>query len=114
MPTICDLIDLPLPAGVQGRSLKPLLLGEDYPREEFESIYAEHGFGGLHYTVDDDFDPTEDGLMPELGFDELNGWSQSGTMRMIRRGDWKLVFDMQGIGQLYNLHDDPYELGKPL
>ena len=110
MPTICDLIDLPLPAGVQGRSLKPLLLGEDYPRQEFESIYAEHGFGGLHYTVDDDFDPTEDGLMPELGFDELNGWSQSGTMRMIRRGDWKLVFDMHGSGQLYNLHDDPYEL----
>ena len=110
MPTICELIDLPLPAGVQGRSLAPLLLGREYPREEFESIYAEHGFGGLHYTAADDFDPTQDGLTPGVAFDELNGWSQSGTMRMLRRGKWKLVMDMQGAGQLYDLEADPYEM----
>ena len=110
MPTICDLIDVPLPPGVQGRSLKPLLLGEYYPKDEFASAYAEQGFGGLHYTAADDFDPTEDGLRPGLAFDELNGWSQSGTMRMLRRGGWKLVFDMQSVGQLYNLSRDPYEL----
>ena len=118
MPTICELIDEPLPAGVQGRSLKPLLLGEDYPREEFSSVYAEHGFGGLQYTADDDFDPAEDGLRPGLAFDELNGWSQSGTMRMVRRADWKLIFDMQGAGQLYDLRNDPLEMhnlyGEPL
>ena len=76
MPTICDLIDVPLPAGVQGRSLKPLLLGEAYPLDEFASAYAEHGFGGLHFSADDDFDPREDGLTPGVAFDELNGWSQ--------------------------------------
>ena len=110
MPTICDLIHAPMPDGLQGRSLAPILLGEDYPRADFESVYAEHGFGGLHYTAGDDFDPLEDGLAPNLAFDELNGWSQSGTMRMIRRGDWKLVFDMQGSGQLYNLAEDPFEM----
>ena len=110
MPTICDLIDVPLPAGVQGRSLKPLLLGEAYPKEDFASAYAEHGFGGLHYTADDEFDPAEDGLTAGVAFDELNGWSQSGVMRMARRGDWKLVFDMQGNGQLYDLSQDPFEL----
>ncbi len=118
MPTICDFIDEPLPAGAQGRSLKPLLLGEDYPREEFSSVYAEHGFGGLHYTAEDEFDPAEDGLRPGLAFDELNGWSQSGTMRMVRRGNWKLIFDMQGAGQLYDLRGDPLEernlYGEPL
>lgn len=31
-------------------------------------------------------------------------------MRMIRKGDWKLDFDMQGRGQLYNLAVDPVEL----
>lgn len=31
-------------------------------------------------------------------------------MRAIRRGDWKLVFDMQEHGQLYNLAEDPVEL----
>ena len=40
----------------------------------------------------------------------LNSVSQSGTMRMLRKGDWKLVFDMQGRGQLHNLADDPAEL----
>ena len=110
MPTICDLIHAPMPDGLQGRSLAPILLGEDYPRADFESVYAEQGFGGLHYTADDDFDPLEDGLAPNLAFDELNGWSQSGTMRMVRRGDWKLVFDMQGSGQLYNLAEDPFEM----
>jgi len=31
-------------------------------------------------------------------------------MRMVRRDDWKLVFDMEGNGQLYNLKNDPAEL----
>jgi len=31
-------------------------------------------------------------------------------MRMLRRGDWKLAFDMQNRGQLYNLAHDPAEL----
>lgn len=110
MPTICDILGTPLPDGTQGRSLLPILLDDDYPEDEFSSIYAEHGFGGLHYTADDTYDPTEDGLIPNVYFDGLNGWSQSGTMRMVRHGDWKLIFDMQGQGQFYNLNDDPIEL----
>jgi arylsulfatase A-like enzyme len=110
MPTICEAIGVDVPRGVQGRSLWPLLAGQPYPDDEFASAYAEHGFGGLHYTADDDFDPHEDGLNPIVSFDELNGWSQSGTMRMLRKGDWKLMYDMQGRGQLYNLAEDPVEL----
>ena len=110
MPTICEAIGTDIPRGVQGRSLWPLLTGEEYPEEEFDSAYSEHGFGGLHYTADDDFSPHGDGLHPAIGFNELNSWSQSGTMRAIRQGDWKLVFDMQEHGQLYNLAEDPVEL----
>ena len=110
LPTLCEASGSPMPPGVQGRSLWPLLTGGDWPREEFASAYAEQGFGGLHYTADDDFDPYADGLNAEVSFDELNGWSQSGTMRMVRRGDWKLLFDMQGRGQLYHLAQDPVEL----
>jgi hypothetical protein len=29
---------------------------------------------------------------------------------MLRKGDWKLVYDMQGSGQLYNLKQDPTEI----
>ncbi len=111
MPTLCDAIDLPMPVGVQGRSLWPLLRGREYPQEEFASVYAEHGFGGLHYTADDKLDPVKEGAINNaVSYDELNSWSQSGTMRMLRKGDWKLVFDMQGQGQLYNLSHDPFEL----
>ncbi len=126
LPTFCDLMDVPIPAGVQGRSLWPLLNGGDYPPEEFASIYAEQGYGGLHYSDDDDpdfehameagpvdlaglEDGTESGPIRPT-FDEMNSYSQSGTMRMLREDDWKLVIDMQGRGQLYNLARDPFEL----
>ena len=111
MPTLCEALGVPLPNGVQGRSLWPLLTGGEYPDEEFESIYAEQGMGGLHYAEGDTLvDPKDDGLHPSISFDCLNSRSQSGTMRMLRKGDWKLDFDMQGRGQLYNLAEDPVEL----
>jgi arylsulfatase A-like enzyme len=120
MPTICDILDVELPDGVQGRSLWPLLKGEDYPEEEFSSIMVQQGFGGLHFTNLEQYDPyTQDGNITKgkTEFDELNTWTQSGTLRMLRKDDWKLAYDMQGNGQLYNLVKDPEEInnlfGKP-
>jgi arylsulfatase A-like enzyme len=111
-PTLCEAIGVDIPEGVQGRSLWPLLTGKDYPEKEFQSIYAEQGFGGLHYTKDDKLDPVEEGCVTfkGKGIDCLNSWTQSGTMRMVRKGDWKLVFDMMGKGELYHLKTDPFEL----
>ena len=116
MPTLCEAIGAKLPEGVQGRSLWPILTGGDYPAEEFASAYVEQGIGGRHVRGDEaDYDATQDGFTPataeEWGeFDELNTITQSGSMRMVRKGDWKLIVDMQGAGQLYNLADDPVEL----
>jgi hypothetical protein len=107
-----------VPRGVQGRSLWPILTGGNYPREEFACAYAEQGMGGLHHDATDKLDPVKAGaLKPGVVYDELNSWTQSGTLRMVREGDWKLVFDMLGNGQLYNLQSDPAEIknlfGKP-
>jgi arylsulfatase A-like enzyme len=113
MSTICDIIGTPIPEGVQGRSLWPMLQGKDYPKEEFSSVIVQQGYGGLNYTDLKEYDPyTQDGALQKgkTKFDELNTWSQSGTMRMLRKGDWKLVYDMQGSGQLYNLTRDPAEV----
>jgi arylsulfatase A-like enzyme len=111
MPTLCEAIGVPLPAGVQGRSLWPMLTGEGYPRDEYASVYGEHGFGGLHYTAEDGIVAlADDGLNPSVSFDCLNSRSQSGQMRMLRKGEWKLILDMQGAGQLYHLGEDPVEL----
>ena len=47
-------------------------------------------------------------------FDELNTWTQSGTSRMVRMGDWKLIMNSYGKGELYNLKKDPYEINNYL
>ena len=120
MPTLCEVMGAPIPIGVQGRSLWPLLQGKSYPREEFRSIYTTVGVGGLYYTASDHvpfFLP--DGPRAterarenprEYGFDELNKVTQSGLQKMVRMGEWKLIYDMMGYGQLYHLSSDPCEL----
>ncbi|MGH2533601.1 MAG: sulfatase family protein [Thermomicrobiales bacterium] len=111
-PTLCDGMNIPLPAGVQGRSLWPLLTGQTYPAAEFTSVYAEQGVGGRHFTPDDTREEWPGLTIQEewRAFDELNACTQSGTLRMVRKGDWKLLLDMQGRGQLYDLAADPFEL----
>ena len=114
LPTLCDAIGAAIPFGSQGRSLWPMLTGGDYPRSEFESIYAEVGFGGLNYGPEDNI-PRQwgrvagaPGAIPT--YDELNPVTQSGTTKMVRMGDWKLVFNGSGESQIYNVARDPYEL----
>jgi arylsulfatase A-like enzyme len=43
-------------------------------------------------------------------YDEINKVTHSGTQKMVRWGDWKLIYDMMGYGQLYHLTSDPGEL----
>lgn len=113
MPTLCEVMGAEIPLGVQGRSLWPLLRGEPYPADEFRSIYSGVGVGGLHYDEDDDVAGGRD----RLTGDTLNKVTQSGNAAMVRMGEWKLIYDMMGYGQLYHLPSDPLELdnrfGKP-
>ena len=64
MPTLCEVMGAEIPHGVQGRSLWPLLRGEAFPAEEFRSIYAGVGVGGLYYE-DGDNVPLATGQGPE-------------------------------------------------
>ncbi|WP_446743550.1 sulfatase family protein [Silvibacterium acidisoli] len=110
MPTMCEVMGAEIPHGVQGRSLWPLLTGQSYPAEEFRSIYSSVGLGGLYYTNADNV-PYSTGEDPHgASFDELNKVTLSGNQKMVRMGDWKLVYDMMGYGELFNLHSDPCEL----
>jgi len=43
-------------------------------------------------------------------FDGLNCVSMSGKLKMIRMDRWKLLFDMMGKGELYDVEADPGEL----
>lgn len=112
-PTICTAIGADIPIGVQGRSLWPMLTGKSYPQKEFSSIMVQQGFGGEDFTRDEPLTFVKEGaLQPNkiAHFDELNTWTQSGTERMVRKDDWKLVLDNYGRGELYNLKSDPSEI----
>lgn len=126
MPTCCEVMGAAIPLGVQGRSLWPLLRGEPFPAEEFRSVYAGVGVGGLYYDEDDAVDFTKPqpisapsptapsaasgGEGEGLLSDTLNKVTQSGNQKMVRLGDWKLIYDAFGYGQLYDLASDPLEL----
>lgn len=108
MPTVAERVLGRIPVGAQGRSLDPLLTGEEAPEAEFSSMYAELGYGGVSYSEED---------RPELhfpyegaSFDELNSVTLSGEMRMVVSGRHKLVVDDAGREQLYDVVEDPAEL----
>jgi arylsulfatase A-like enzyme len=108
MPTLCEAVGAETPFGVQGRSLWPMLKGQNYPAREFASIYSELGIGSLPSGPDE---------RPPLHFpyggrklDELNSVTQSGNLKMVRKGRWKLLYDVMGKGELYDLEADPGEL----
>ena len=113
MPTLCEVMGAEIPRGVQGRSLWPLLEGREFSEDEFRSMYVDVGVGGLYYTEADKVPYSVSEKRPqgiEPFFDELNKVTQSGLQKMVRMGDWKLIFDMMGYGQLYHLPSDPCEL----
>jgi len=111
-PTFCEMIGQEIPKGVQGRSLIEVINGRNYPENEFRSIMIENGYGGQYYTKEDGTDYIKEGAMRQKPgfFDELNSWSQSGSTRALRMGDWKLEFDMLGNGLMYNIKKDTSEI----
>ena len=111
MPTLCDAMEQSIPEGVQGRSLWKTLHGDTTQHKHFESVYTSAGLGGLYYDDADD-PPLSIGEAPKNHhlWDTLNMVTQSGNQKMVRVGDWKLIYDMMGYGQLYHLLTDPYEL----
>lgn len=111
MPTFCDAMGQSVPAGVQGNSLWPLLHGQMHTGSDFESAYVTTGLGGLFYDAADHVPLSiAEGPRGSHLWDTLNKVTQSGCEKMVRKGDWKLIYDMMGYGQLYHLAADPGEI----
>jgi arylsulfatase A-like enzyme len=113
-PTLCEALGVPIPEGVQGRSLWPLLTGESYSKDEFASIYVELGIGGKVLREED----VEFGAQADTFF--IDGEARttfdgtriatSGFRRAIVSGRWKLIYDLDLPLELYDLERDPWEL----
>ena len=82
VPTVLDLLDLPQPGDVQGRSLVPLLFEDEDPGGAPPPYYAET-------------------ISPRLS----HNW---GELRTWTDGPFKLIYGPRP--ELYNLDDDPHEL----
>lgn len=92
MPTVIDLVGLPIPDGVQGRSLLPLMRGEDHAPAPL--AYCE---SGRNYFKED---PKQ--FVP----------GTAGRWRMMRSERFKLILiprDPEPIWELYDLQADPDE-----
>jgi arylsulfatase A-like enzyme len=115
LPTLCEAVRAPIPAGVQGRSLWPLLHGQEHPPEEFASMISEMGIGGQVLTSDDDVGVGADADtlyvdgVARTNFDGTRA-SAGGYRRALIKGQWKLIYDLEYPLELYNLATDPFEL----
>jgi arylsulfatase A-like enzyme len=91
-PTVLDALGLPIPGGLDGVSLLPVIEGQPAP-----PLWA-YGETGRDYV----------GVDPERFFPGIEG-----KHRMIRTPQWKLVYVLHPDGpeyRLYDLQNDPGEL----
>ncbi|WP_024346345.1 sulfatase-like hydrolase/transferase [Lacrimispora indolis] len=111
LPTICNLLEVDIPLGCQGKSLLPVLKDEEIPKQEFDTAYAESGYSGLFWNEADELTLPQEGAVPKNweAFDCLNTWTQCGQVRALWKGDYHIQLNMMGEGYLYNLKNDPHE-----
>ena len=91
MPTILDIAGIPVPPGMQGRSLVPELFGAGGKRGSSAPVFAETVYGGYQATEE----------------------MAKTYWRCVRTDEWKLI-EMDGPAgvtrRLYDLRNDPGEL----
>ncbi len=91
MPTILDMAGIPIPPGVQGKSLVPMLYDPERERESSTPVFAETVYGGYQATKE----------------------MAKTRWRSVRTDGWKLIEIDEPAGKshhLYDLQNDPGEL----
>ena len=107
LPTLMELLGWETPAGVQGRSLAPRLLGGEY--QVRDAIFGEHGLEGAPYPANAALQVPTGPLTPD--FHHGNKLGTRGRIKSVRTRDWKLVhYPGQLYGELYDLRADPWEM----
>jgi arylsulfatase A-like enzyme len=100
-PTLLELVDLAVPAGMRGRSLAPLLRGDP------ERWQARPEYGESHPLLPGH--PTYDVV---ARFPTIFRPGMEGSWRMVRRPPWKLIHvpgRPEGEDLLFHLESDPAE-----
>lgn len=114
MPTLLDMAELPIPFQVQGNSLVPELKNEKSSTDR-QYAFSEYGIPGEPILEDELKEKMPDYKEVPVKFSgkmpwEANPVGLSGRFRMIRSQDYKLVEEVGGTNELYDLKKDPNEL----
>jgi arylsulfatase A-like enzyme len=99
--TLLDLLGLPVPPGLHGESLVPLMAGGDAGPDEAEVAVEWNGY--------DSYPPEFSRPGPLTGDEAMDRLLRAVDARTIRRGRWKLTVHTSGEHELYDLRDDPGE-----
>jgi arylsulfatase len=109
MPTVLDLAGLETPGGVEGRSIAPLLRGEEHDRADH--IVIEGGSPGDPPPLAEVANSTPAGPWDESQFVWCaNPRAWAGPGKCVRTDRWKLAIYDNGDAELYDMHTDPDEL----
>lgn len=104
LPTLLELLDVPCPTGVQGRSLVPRLRDESVEHKDY--VFAEAGMPSDRLLVSSLAEWEALATKPAPYY-----WAIGACQgKMIRSLEWKLCIYNSGEGELYDLQTDPYEL----
>jgi arylsulfatase A-like enzyme len=97
LPTLLSLSGLPIPDGVEGVDLSPMLVGETTAQRTSEAGHGPGASGAPNSTL-------RDGVQDAV-FIEIRGAVSIVTDR------WKMgLYPHDGDGDLYDLAEDPFEL----
>ncbi len=110
LPTIFDYIGIPFPRNVQGKSFLKVLNGEK--TEHRDVIFAEVGDAKTPPPAMDrkTFEEVRLKREKEEGMFWFIDYTTKGRSVMIRRDNWKYVFNTGFVNELYDLKNDPYEM----
>jgi len=82
MPTVLDLLEIPVPRGVQGRSLVPVIEGRQQGKD---AVFAYQSYGDYPARIRQ-------------------------RRQMVRTKDWKLIHMPDSGSLLFDLKNDPFEM----
>jgi arylsulfatase A-like enzyme len=108
LPTLMEMLRLPIPQGVQGMSFWPLIGGRGsyVPRQ---AIHGEIGTPEAPALLDEPLTTPRGALTPD--FSPRYKIGDRGRCKSVRTREWKLVvYPGQPYGELYHLVQDPWEL----
>lgn len=105
LPTLLELVGLPIADNIQGQSFAPLIAGQPNRYKAREAVFCENIIPEVFAPPDHMGRPSYHPFLPGVGEDGI----RHPDAKMIRTSRWKLNYYPTCEGELYDLENDPNE-----